>query len=160
MTVKTLAMRAGLVVALTASLGACASSQIGGGDTVSRDAVRGSSEVEYGVVVDARQVRVQGTRSGVGAVGGAAVGAAVGSQIGGGTGERVAAGVVGGVVGAIAGDAIEEGVTQQNAIEYTVRLQSGRTIKVVQADRYIIRNGARVEVVYDRDGTTRIVEYR
>ena len=67
MSIFSIAKRATLVVAMAAALGACASSQIGGGNTVSRDATRGASAVEYGVVIDSRQVTIEGTRSGVGA---------------------------------------------------------------------------------------------
>ena len=160
MTMKSVALRTALVVAVTASLGACASTQMGGGNTVSRDAARGVSEVSYGVVIDARQVNIQGTRSGVGAVAGAAVGAAAGSQIGGSRSDNIAAGVVGGIIGAVAGDAVEEGVTSQKGIEYTVRPDRGRDIIVIQPADYMIRVGARVQIIEDRDGAVRIVESR
>lgn len=121
MSIISFAKRATLVVAMTAALGACASSQVGGGNTVSRDATRSAATVEYGVVIDARQVTIEGTRSGVGAATGAVAGGIAGSQIGGGTEERAVAGVAGAVVGGLIGDAVEEGVTSQKGIEYTVR---------------------------------------
>ena len=125
MSIFSIAKRATLVVAMAAALGACASSQIGGGNTVSRDATRGASAVEYGVVIDSRQVTIEGTRSGVGAATGAVAGGIAGSQIGGGTEERAVAGVAGAVVGGLIGDAVEEGVTSQKGLQYTVRLDRG-----------------------------------
>ena len=146
------ASRAALVVALAATLGACASSQIGGGNVVSRDATRAVSQVEYGVVIDSRQVTIEGTRSGMGAAVGAVAGGVAGSQIGGGRAENAVAGLI--------GDAVEEGVTKQAGIQYTVRLQSGRSIVVTQGADYIIPNGAQVQVIYDRDGSARVVPVR
>ncbi len=154
------ASRAALVVALAATLGACASSQIGGGNVVSRDATRAVSQVEYGVVIDSRQVTIEGTRSGMGAAVGAVAGGVAGSQIGGGRAENAVAGVAGAVVGGLIGDAVEEGVTKQAGIQYTVRLQSGRSIVVTQGADYIIPNGAQVQVIYDRDGSARVVPVR
>lgn len=158
MIMKSVALRTAVVLAVASSLGACASSRIGDGNTVSRDATRSVSEVSYGVVIDARQVNIEGTRSGVGAVAGAAVGAAAGSQIGGGRRENIAAGVVGGIIGAVAGDALEEGVTSQRGIQYTVRPDRGREIVVTQGAERIIRVGARVQIIYGRDGSARITE--
>jgi outer membrane lipoprotein SlyB len=161
MTMKSVALRTAIVLAVASSLGACASSRIGDGNTVSRDATRSVSEVEYGVVIDARQVNIQGTRSGVGAVAGAAVGAAAGSQIGGSRSDNIAAGVVGGIIGAVAGDAIEEGATSQKGIEYIVRPDRGNRDRVVtQGAERIIPIGARVQIIYGRDGSVRIVESR
>ena len=135
MSIISFAKRATLVVAMTAALGACASSQVGGGNTVSRDATRSAATVEYGVVIDARQVTIEGTRSGVGAATGA-------------------------VVGGLIGDAVEEGVTSQKGIEYTVRLDRGGVITVAQGADPIIPRNARVQVIYGRDGSTRIVQAR
>jgi outer membrane lipoprotein SlyB len=160
MMMKSVALRTAIVLAVASSLGACASSRIGDGNTVSRDATRSVSEVEYGVVIDARQVNIQGTRSGVGAVAGAAVGAAAGSQIGGSRSDNIAAGVVGGIIGAVAGDAVEEGVTSQKGIQYTVRPDRGRDIVVTQGAEYMIRVGARVQIIYERNGSARIIESR
>ncbi|MFO1235896.1 MAG: glycine zipper 2TM domain-containing protein [Alphaproteobacteria bacterium] len=160
MSIFSIAKRATLVVAMAAALGACASSQIGGGNTVSRDATRGASAVEYGVVIDSRQVTIEGTRSGVGAATGAVAGGIAGSQIGGGTEERAIAGVVGAVGGAVIGDAIEEGVTSQKGLQYTVRLDRGGDIVVTQGADPMIPRNARVQVIYDRDGTVRIVQVR
>ena len=160
MSIISFAKRATLVVAMTAALGACASSQVGGGNTVSRDATRSAATVEYGVVIDARQVSIEGTRSGVGAATGAVAGGVAGSQIGGGTEERAVAGIAGAVVGGLIGDAVEEGVTSQKGIEYTVRLDRGGVITVAQGADPIIPRNARVQVIYGRDGSTRIVQAR
>jgi len=155
---KTLVARAALVIAATAALGACANPTGGGNVVSSRDAGR-VAEVEYGVIEDARPVTIQHQNDGVGAAAGGVVGAAAGSQIGGGRGERIAAGVVGGVVGAVVGNEIEKSVDREEGMQYTVRLQSGRTIVVTQGAKPYLQTGTRVQVIYDASGRARVQAY-
>lgn len=121
---KTLSL---LLVALL--LGACASSK--SGDVYTRDQARREMTVRKGVVESVRPVRMEGTKSGVGAMAGAAVGGVAGSSVGGGKGQIVGA-VIGAVAGGLAGSAVEEGVTRKDALEITVELDGGRMIVVVQ----------------------------
>jgi len=121
---KTLSL---LLVALL--LGACASSK--SGDVYTRDQARREMTVRKGVVESVRPVRMEGTKSGVGAMAGAAVGGVAGSSVGGGKGQIVGA-VLGAVAGGLAGSAVEEGVTRKEALEITVELDGGRMIVVVQ----------------------------
>lgn len=116
-----------LLVALL--LGACASSK--SGDVYTRDQARREMTVRKGVVESVRPVRMEGTKSGVGAMAGAAVGGVAGSTVGGGKGQIVGA-VLGAVAGGLAGSAVEEGVTRKEALEITVELDGGRMIVVVQ----------------------------
>jgi len=92
---------------LPAILAGCASG-LGGGDYERKEARR-VYEVKMGVVESVRSVKLEGTASGVGAT-------------------------AGGVVGGVAGAAAEEAATRKPGIEITVRLDSGRTIAVVQED--------------------------
>lgn len=121
---KTLSL---LLVALL--LGACASSK--SGEVYTRDQARREMTVRKGVVESVRPVRMEGTKSGVGAMAGAAVGGVAGSTVGGGKGQIVGA-VLGAVAGGLAGSAVEEGVTRKEALEITVELDGGRMIVVVQ----------------------------
>lgn len=121
---KTLSL---LLVALL--LGACASSK--SGDVYTRDQARREMTVRKGIVESVRPVRMEGTKSGVGAMAGAAVGGVAGSSVGGGKGQIVGA-VIGAVAGGLAGSAVEEGVTRKEALEITVELDGGRMIVVVQ----------------------------
>ena len=116
-----------LLVALL--LAACASSK--SGDVYTRDQARREMTVRKGVVESVRPVRMEGTKSGVGAMAGAAVGGVAGSSVGGGKGQLVGA-VLGAVAGGLAGSAVEEGVTRKEALEITVELDGGRMIVVVQ----------------------------
>ena len=102
-----------------------------------------------GVVVSVREVSIEGTKSGVGTASGAAIGGALGSTVGGGTPERVVMGVLGAVAGGLAGAAIEEGATSQRGMEYTIDLNGGDTIVVVQGDQQpVALAGQPVRVLY------------
>jgi len=119
-------------LALAALLASGCAGGLGSGDYERRDARR-VYEVKMGVVESIRQVQIEGSKSGVGTAAGAVVGGVAGSQVGKGKGSTVGA-VLGAVVGGIAGSAIEKGATKKNGLELTVRLDSGRTIAIVQED--------------------------
>jgi outer membrane lipoprotein SlyB len=127
-----------------------------GSSDYSRDQARTVQEVQMGVIQALRNVKIEGTKSPVGAVGGAAVGGIAGSQIGGGNGQ-IAGAVLGAVLGGLGGSAIEEKMTSQNGVEITVRLDSGRTIAITQAAdvNEQFRVGDRVRVL-SGGGTTRV----
>jgi outer membrane lipoprotein SlyB len=63
--------------------------------------------------------------------------------------------VIGGILGAAAGSAATNQATLQQSIEWTVRLEDGRTISVIQAEPTFAR-GQRVQVIQGRDGLTRL----
>ena len=141
-----------LGLAITLSLGGCAGGL--GSSDYSRSQARTAQEVQMGVVVAVRNVKIEGTKTPIGTGAGAVVGGVAGSELGGGRGSLVGA-VVGAVAGGLAGSAIEEGVTRQNGLEITVRLDSGRTLAVTQAADEDIRVGDRVRVL-SGNGVTRV----
>ncbi|MCB6183904.1 glycine zipper 2TM domain-containing protein [Leeia sp. TBRC 13508] len=116
------------------------------GDVYSRNSARSIQTVETGVVKSVRQVKLEGTNSGVGTFGGAVVGGIAGSHVGGGDG-RIVGGVVGSILGGIVGNSIEKNTTQSNGLEITILLDNGRTIAVVQEGNDDIRPGDRVNVL-------------
>ncbi|MFC1591504.1 hypothetical protein ACFL43_03160 [Thermodesulfobacteriota bacterium] len=130
----------------------CASSK--SGQVYTRDQTRQAQRVEAGTVVGVRTVKIEGTKSAVGAFGGAAIGGIGGSTLGGGRGSAVFA-VLGAIGGGLAGAAIEEAITRQNGLEITVRMDSGKTIAVVQKADVVFKAGERVRILSTRD-TTRI----
>ena len=142
------------IIGLTAValLGACASGV--GGDDYSRDQTRREQTVRLGVVDNVREVKIDGTRSGVGAVAGGVVGGVAGSTVGQGRGSTVGA-VLGSVAGGVAGQAAEQGATRQTGLEITVKLDSGRLIAVTQAADDTFKPGDRVRVLSD-GATTRV----
>lgn len=141
-----------IVVGSAIALTGCASSL--SGSAYSRDQARGEMTVRLGVVDSVRHVQIEGTKSPVGGLAGGALGGVAGSQMGKGTGSTVGA-IAGVIAGGLAGSAIEEGVTRQNGLEITVRLENGQIIAVTQAADEEFRPGERVRVLSGR-GTTRV----
>jgi len=142
-------------LAVTALLAGCASSN--SGEVYSRDQARRTQAVQMGTVQAVKNVQIEGTKSGVGAVGGGVAGGVIGSTIGGGNGSILAA-VGGAALGAIGGAVAEEKITKKNGLEITVKLDSGSTIAVVQEADVLYSVGDRVRVLTSSDGTTRVVK--
>ena len=101
-----------------------------------------------------RPVKIEGTRSGIGAAAGGVSGGVAGSTVGHGKGSTIA-GVLGAVGGGIAGKAIEEGTTRRNGVEITVRLESGELRAIVQEDTEKFVTGQKVRLV-TLNGVTRV----
>ena len=145
-----------VVLAAGLVLSGCPASMSGG--AYSRDQAREAQEVRLGYVESVRQVLIEGTKSGVGAVSGAALGGVAGSTIGRGRGQ-VAGAIGGAVLGGLAGSAIEENATRQPGLEITVQLDNGRMVAVTQAADEPFYPGDRVRVLIGYDGTTRVAHY-
>lgn len=145
-----------VVLAAGLVLSGCPASMSGGAYT--RSQAREAQEVRLGYVESVRQVLIEGTRSGVGAVSGAALGGVAGSTIGRGRGQ-VAGAIGGAVLGGLAGSAIEENATRQPGLEITVQLDNGRMVAVTQAADEPFYPGDRVRVLIGYDGTTRVAHY-
>ena len=135
-----------------ALLGGCAPGL--GGGTYSRDEVRHEQSVRMGIVESVREVKIEGTRSGIGPAAGAVVGGVAGSTVGQGKGATVGA-VLGSVAGGVAGQAAEQASTRQTGVEITIKLDGGRLIAVTQAADEVFRVGERVRVLSDGH-TTRV----
>jgi len=121
---------AALITSTALTLGGCAQSLKG--DVYSRDDARTPQVVRMGTIEALRPVQLEGTKSPVGAGAGAVVGGVAGSSVGGGKGSLVAA-VIGAVAGGLLGAATEEGMTRTQAVEITVKEDSGPTRAYVQA---------------------------
>ena len=141
-----------LVLSLAALLNACASSNAG--DVYSRDEARKVQTVKMGVVESVRAVKLEGTKTPIGAGAGAVVGGVAGSTIGHGAGSTIAA-IVGAVAGGLAGSAAEEGITRKNGVEITVKLDSGPIVAVVQEATEVFQPGEKVRLL-ESGGTTRV----
>jgi outer membrane lipoprotein SlyB len=136
-----------IAAAASLGLGACTSSV--GGNVYSRGDVGSVNRVEAGTVTSVRQVKIEGTQSGIGTATGAVVGGVAGSTIGGGDEERAIGAVIGAVAGGIAGSAAERGVTGTTGYEYTIRLErNGEQVVIVQGSDVLIGIGAPVNIVY------------
>lgn len=104
--------------------------------------------LDYGRVIQVEPADAPAENTGLGGVAGAAVGGVIGSQIGGGAG-NVAATVVGAIAGAAAGSASEGALQNASGLRYTVRLDDGRVMTIVQhrkpSDR-VMQPGQRVVI--------------
>lgn len=145
---------AGCVLLLATLLPACVSSKAG--DVYSREQARTEQSVRLGTIEAVREVQIEGTKSGLGAVAGGVTGGIAASTIGHGTGSAVAA-AVGAIAGGLAGAAAEEGLTKNSGLELTVKLDNGQTIAVVQGvdANTTFQPGDRVRVLSGQ-GVTRV----
>lgn len=116
-----------------------------------------ANHVQYGTITDVRMVEMRHMAQGDQAAGvliGGALGALAGNEFGSGNGKTLMTGA-GAIAGAAAGSRIAAGANRHQATEWFVRLDSGRTISVVQNDPNL-RVGARIKIVQD-GRTTRLV---
>lgn len=130
--------------------------RVGGGDYAVSGA-QGTYDVEYGTVVSFRQVRINNESSGkelIGAGAGGVLGGVLGSTIGGGSGRTIAT-VVGALGGAALGAVGANNIGNQDGVEVVVRLDSGRTLAVVQGADMVFTPGQQVMVLRG-NGTTRV----
>jgi outer membrane lipoprotein SlyB len=100
------------------------------------------SVLQYGTVTAAREVKIKGQNTGVGAAVGAGGGAVAGSALGRGWGS-VAGLLAGGVLGGLAGAGTEQALSNRNGIEYTIAVENGPTISMVQ---YVVKDDAPIGV--------------
>ena len=134
-------------ITLATVVAGCAAPGLGGG-SYSREQARREQTVRMGYVESIREVRLEGTRSGVGPAAGAVVGGVAGSTIGHGRGSVVGA-VLGAVAGGVAGQAVEQGVTNKRGVEVTVKLDNGNMVAITQEADEAFRPGDRVRILSD-----------
>lgn len=118
---------------------------------------RTAYDVEYGEVVDVRQVEIEGYSSFIGVWGGAIVGDAVGGAVNTSSrSTRRVARAVGGVAGAVIGEAVERKVTAEMGLEITVDLDSGSTVAIVQAADIPFAPGDQARILFGPEGSARV----
>ena len=135
-------------------LGGCASSLTG--DSYSRGEARHETTIRKGVVESVRFVKLEGTKSGVGAVAGGAVGGIAGAGVGSGRGSSIVS-VLGAVAGGLVGAVAEEGVTRKQGVEITVQLDDGSLLAVVQEADETFAPGEKIRLLRT-GGTTRVAK--
>lgn len=137
-------VKGALALALAVGLAACTPPS---GNVVAAGNAQTASTVSFGTVVSARNVQVQGGQGSqaAGAILGGLAGAALGQNVGGGTGKVVATGV-GATAGAAAGLQAGKAAAGHQSIEWTIRMDNGATIAVIQAEPQFAV-GQRVQVI-------------
>lgn len=140
------------------TLAGCANQSASSG-VYTYDQAQRQQNVIFGTIVSLRPVTIQTDRpSGVGMVAGGALGGVAGNTIGGGSGRTLAT-IGGALLGGLAGNAIENQVTKTSGVEITVKLDSGATRVIAQADDQALSTGQRVQVI-SGGGPTRVVPMR
>lgn len=139
-------------IAASALIAGCASTS--SGSVYSGGQARQEQTVRMGVVESVRQVTIEGSKSGVGAVAGGVVGGVAGSNVGGGKGSTIGS-ILGAVAGGLAGNAIEQGTTKKQGLEITVKLDNGEFRAITQDAAENFRPGERVRLL-SGSGVTRV----
>ena len=137
---------------LAAALAGCITHE--SGNVYSKHEAGREQTVRMATVDSVRKVSLEGSQSGLGAAAGGAVGGIAGSQVGHGAGSSVAA-VLAGVAGGVAGNALEHKATSKDALEITVRLDSGEMRAIVQEADQQFAPGQRVRLL-SSGGVTRV----
>ena len=132
---------------LATVLAGCQAPGLGSG-TYSREQARREQTVRMGYVESVREVKLEGTRTGVGAATGAAAGGIAGSTVGHNAGSALAA-IAGAVVGGFVGQAAEQGLTAKKGVEITVKLDNGEMVAIMQEADETYRPGDRVRILSD-----------
>ena len=146
---KTIVLASAAAIAVLAG---CATSK--SGDVYSRGETQREQTVRLATVESVRPVKIEGTRTPIGAAAGGVVGGVAGSGVGHGKGSTIA-GVLGAVGGGLAGAAIEEGATRKAGVEITVRLENGELRAIVQEESDKFVAGQKVRLLTS-GGVTRV----
>ena len=141
-----------LAPALALVLGGCVTHE--SGKVYGKHEAGREQTVRMATVDSVRNVKLEGSQSGAGAVAGGAVGGISGNQVGHGAGSSVAA-VLGAVAGGVAGNMIENKVTEKDALEITVKMDSGEYRAIVQEADQQFQPGQRVRLLTS-GGVTRV----
>ncbi|APD49791.1 hypothetical protein [Francisella hispaniensis] len=133
----------------------CSSSE----PSYSANSVGQVSQVEQGQIIDIQQVNIKGSDN-IGARVGGLAGGLGGALAGSGNIFTSIAGSIGGaIVGGIAGGATEDVITSSKGYQFTLKLDSGRTIAILQEDKHGLNIGDQV-TIYMSGNNTRIVPAR
>ena len=141
-----------LAAALAVALAGCITHE--SGNVYSKHEAGREQTVRMATVDSVRKVMLEGSQSGLGAAAGGAVGGIAGSQAGHGAGSSVGA-VLGGVAGGVAGNVLENKATSHDALEITVKLDSGEMRAIVQEADQQFAPGQRVRLL-SSGGVTRV----
>ncbi len=147
-----------VAVAMMLSFGVAGCAQNPYGDAYNVGEARTMQTVLTGTItkLDAVTMSSDG-ESTIGTLAGAAIGGILGSKIGGGSGSDIAA-IGGALAGGALGNSAGGAVGKRQGVNIVIKLDSGRTVAVVQQvdPNMIFRVGQRVDM-YQQGNTTRVV---
>lgn len=111
-------------------------------------------------VVSVRKVKVSGheklSDNTAGILGGALAGGVLGNMVGGGRGRTLAT-AAGALAGATAGSYAQKKLEEQVGYEYTVKLESGKMMTIVQGPRHPLAPGQAANLIISSEGRSRLV---
>lgn len=143
-------MRATVALTLSLLLAVTACAPKAGQNVYKEGEIGKSRAVEFGTVLNKREIEIIGKDSGIGTLGGAGVGAGAGSYVGGGSGNAWAtAGAA--VAGAVMGTLAERELNKRVGYEYIVNMQDGETKTITQEQHEgdaVIKVGQHVMLQY------------
>ena len=128
-----------------------------GADYYNTSAAGQVSQAVRGTVVAVRPVVVSDGDGQFGKLAGAAAGGVAGSMIGGSDAVHILGAIGGAVIGGIAGDAAQEGLSRQQGYEYTIQLDNGNLVSLVQGKDVVLNVGQKCLVLYGN--RSRVVPY-
>lgn len=128
------------------------------GSTYDRTEMGSPQYFKKGVIISVRDVEINGTESGAGAVAGATAGGLAGSTLGGNTATRALGALGGAVVGGVVGHATENVITGGDASEFIIQPDEGEPYAIVQVNDEDLKAGERVLIM--DSGKVRIVRDR
>lgn len=129
------------------------------GPSYSANSVGQVSQVEQGEVINIQQVNIKGSDN-IGAQVGGMAGGLGGALAGSGNMLTSIVGSIGGsIVGGLAGSATERAVRSSKAYQFTIKLNNGNSIAVLQQDDNNIQSGDKV-TIYMSGNNTRIVPFK
>jgi outer membrane lipoprotein SlyB len=118
------------------------------GSSYSRSEARQVQEVEFGAVLSAKPVIIEGRSTDWGELSGVIIGGIAGSSVGEGKGQEIAT-TLGAIGGAVVASVAEEKATRAQGLELTLKMDSGKTLSIVQEvdDINQFQKGQRVRVL-------------
>ena len=142
-----------LLLCLALVLGGCASSS---GRSYTKDEARQEQSVQFGTILSIEVVTIEDDASMLGAGIGGVAGGVIGSTMGRGRGRTLAT-LGGAAIGAIFGAVGEKAMRTERAYEFTIDMDSGGIISIVQAmDDTPFRAGSRVRVLRSSGNRARV----
>lgn len=115
-------------------------------------------DVQFAEVIGVRNIVIRQNSMDTGQTTGGIIGALAGSEVGKGKG-KVVGGVVGAVTGGAIGSLIDRNAEEQTGVELTVKLESGRTVAIVQLAGATFKAGEKVKILTTQDGKARVTHW-
>lgn len=144
-----------LVVPMMLALSGCVDNI--GADHYNTSATGQVTRAVKGTIIAVRPVVVSDGDGQFGKLAGAAAGGVAGSMIGGSDAVHILGAIGGAVIGGIAGEATQDGLSRQRGYEYTIQLDNGNIVSLVQGTDVVLGIGQKCLVLYGN--RSRVVPY-